>query len=174
MLKRNLKNWGSRFPGNDRMKIILLAIHNKKNVIGRNGAVPWHLPEDLKRFKALTTGHTVLMGRKTFESIGKPLPNRRNIIISHQTNRIEGIEIFSSIAEALSSCTSSEKVFVIGGGEIFRQTLSIADELKMTVVDNNEEGDTYFPEYQHLIGKDFTLFHEEEREQFVFRDFVRL
>ncbi len=156
------------------MKIILIAVHNQKNVIGRNGAVPWHLPEDLKRFKALTTGHTVLMGRKTFESIGKPLPDRRNIIISHRTNRIEGIEIFSSIKDALSSCLSSENVFVIGGGEIFRQTLSIADELKMTVVDNVEDGDTYFPEYQHLIGKEFNLFSEEERERFVFRDFVRL
>ncbi|MFZ4621592.1 MAG: dihydrofolate reductase [Bacteroidota bacterium] len=156
------------------MKIILLAAHNRTLVIGRNGATPWHLPEDLKRFKALTLGHTVLMGRKTFESIGKPLSGRRNIVLSHQPFSNEGTEVFTSFADAFSSCAESENVFVIGGGEIFRQALPLADELDLTIVDNREEGDTFFPEYEHLIGKEFRLNSEEKRDGFMFRLFSRI
>ncbi len=156
------------------MMITLIAAHNLKQVIGKNGAIPWHLPEDVKRFKELTIGNTVLMGRRTFDSIGKILPERRNIILSRHSASIEGAEIFSSIRRALDSCEPNEHVFIIGGSEIFTQTLSIADELKLTVVNTREEGDVYFPEYESLIGKEFRLVVEEEREGFTYRDLVRI
>lgn len=156
------------------MMISLIAAHNLQRVIGKNGAIPWHLPEDLKRFKELTIGNTVLMGRRTFESIGKILPERRNIILSRRSASIESAEIFSSIRHALDSCAPNEHVFIIGGGEVFEQTLSIADELKLTVVNTREEGDVYFPEYESLIGKEFRLVVEEEREGFTYRDLARI
>jgi dihydrofolate reductase len=156
------------------MMISLIAAHNLKRVIGKDGAIPWHLPEDLKRFKELTIGNTVLMGRRTFDSVGKILPERRNIILSRRSASIEGAEIFSSIGHALDSCVPNEHIFVIGGGEVFKQILSIADELKLTVVNTREEGDVYFPEYESLIGKEFQLVYEEEREGFTYRDLVRI
>lgn len=155
------------------MKVVLIAAHNRTLVIGRNGAVPWHLPEDLRRFKALTTGHTILMGRRTYDSIGRTLPGRRNIIISRQQLLLPDAEIFPGIPEALSSCTSDEILYVIGGGEIFRQMLAMADEMKLTVVENTEQGDTTFPEYDHLIGPVFRLTAEEKREGFTFKDYRR-
>jgi dihydrofolate reductase len=144
------------------MTLIIIAALNTKRVIGKNGKIPWHIPEDLKRFKALTAGHTVLMGRKTFESIGSPLPFRRNIVLSKNNSfRIPSdelhqnttVEIFHSIASALTATQPDEKVFVIGGGEIFRQTIDRADEILLTIVDNNETGEVTFPEYDHLIGR---------------------
>ena len=154
--------------------ITLIAAHNLQRVIGKNGAVPWHLPEDLKRFKELTIGKTVLMGRRTFESIGVPLPERRNLVISRRLTSIDGAEVFSSIESALTSCLPNEELFIIGGGEIFAQTLPLADELKLTVVRSSEEGDVYFPEYTSLIGSQFRMVHEEEREGFSYQDFRRM
>ncbi len=154
--------------------ITLIAAHNLNNVIGVNGSIPWYLPEDLKRFKALTIGNTVLMGRRTFESIGAPLPDRRNIIVSRRPHTINGAEVFSSIPAALASCRHAEHLFIIGGGEIFVQTIPIADELKLTVVLSHEKGDVFFPEYGGLIGKEFRLVNEDVRKGFVFKDLIRM
>lgn len=144
------------------MKLILIAALNRNRVIGRDGKTPWHLPEDLLRFKRITANHTVLMGRKTFESIGKPLPNRKNIVITRTKNlSLDSVEIFSSIPSAFSNLANEEKVFVIGGGEIFLQTIERADELKLTIVQNDEKGDTYFPPYEHLIGPVLSIVSEE-------------
>lgn len=148
------------------MKLIIIAAVNQKRVIGRNGKIPWHIPEDLKRFKELTTGHTVLMGRKTFESIGKVLPERRNVVVTSRS--LPDIEYYHSIEEALIKLKSEEKVFIIGGGEIFRQTLERADELLLTLIENQEEGDTLFPEYDQIIKQKFRLAEEEKKKGFSF------
>lgn len=146
------------------MSLIIIAAFNHNRVIGKNGKIPWHIPEDLKRFKALTTGHTVLMGRKTYESIGTPLPHRRNIIVTRNhaftsvtgaSDTIPPAEIFHSIDSALTAVHNDEKVFIIGGGEIFRQLIGKADELQLSIIDNTETGDVTFPEYEHLIGTSF-------------------
>jgi dihydrofolate reductase len=152
------------------MKLIIIAALNKKRVIGKDGKLPWHISEDLKRFKRLTLEHTVLMGRKSYESLGKPLGHRRNVVLT--STKIPGVETYSGIKDALAALKDQEKVFVIGGGEIFKQFLDKADELRLTLVDNDLDGDTYFPPYEHLIGTRFTLVHEEKHDGFIFQDFL--
>jgi dihydrofolate reductase len=123
---------------------IIVAI-SKNRVIGSDNSLIWSLPSDLKRFKELTTGHTVVMGRKTYESIGKPLPNRRNVIITRDENyRVDDCEIVNSIEEALLLCKND--CFIIGGGEIYKQTLPLAEKIYMTIIDEEFEGDTLFPD----------------------------
>lgn len=111
------------------------------------GTLPWHLPEDLKHFKETTHGHPILMGRKTWESLGRPLPNRRNMVISRQTNyTAAGAEVFTSLPAALSEIGNTP-AFVIGGAELYRQALPLAGELIITEVDLDAEGDTSFPPF---------------------------
>ena len=119
-------------------------------VIGNNNELIWKLSSDLKRFKELTTGHPVVMGRKTYESIGKPLPNRRNIIITRNSEyEVEGCETVSSLEEAL--LLTNNDCFIIGGGEIYKQSLEVADKIYLTLVHKDFEGDTTFPE----LGKEW-------------------
>jgi dihydrofolate reductase len=123
---------------------IIVAI-SKNKVIGKDNSLIWHLPADLKRFKEITAGNAVIMGRKTYESIGKPLPNRRNIIITRNENyEVEGCEVVNSLEEALLICY--ENCFIIGGAEIYKQSLPITDEIYLTEVDNVFDGDSFFPE----------------------------
>jgi dihydrofolate reductase len=154
------------------MKLILIAALSRNRVIGKNGNVPWHLPEDMKRFKQLTTGHTVLMGRRSYESIGKPLPDRRNVVLS--SHPVPGVETYTSINDALKALSTEPVIFIIGGGDVFRQTLALADALYLTLLDREVEGDTFFPEYEHLIGSRFRLAHQETREGFSFVDYERI
>ena len=128
------------------MAISLIVAAAENNAIGKDNALLWHLSADLKRFKALTTGHPVIMGRKTFESIGKPLPNRRNIVISHSRPVIEGCEVVASVDDALASVEAGEEVFVIGGGSIYRALWHVADRLYLNAVKKTVEGDTFIPE----------------------------
>lgn len=125
--------------------IKLIVAISKNRVIGDSNRLIWHLPSDLKRFKALTTGHTIVMGRKTYQSIGKALLNRRNIIITrnHEFEE-EGCEVVNSIEEALLLTNSD--CFIIGGGEIYKQTLDIANQIYLTQIDKEFDGDTTFPE----------------------------
>jgi len=153
------------------MKLILIAALNKKRVIGKEGAIPWHIPEDLQRFKKLTIHHTVLMGRKTFESIGQALPDRRNVVISSRA--VPGIETYPSPEAALEALHNEEKVFVIGGGEVFRHTIGKADEILLTIMDNDEDGDTFFPPYEELLRSKFILSTKTDQQLFQFLDFVR-
>jgi dihydrofolate reductase len=153
------------------MKLIILAAVARNRVIGRGGEVPWDIPEDMERFKQLTKGHTVLMGRKSYESLAKPLPDRRNVVLTSRA--IPGVETYPTIAEALQALENEEKVFVIGGGEIFAQLLDSADELHLTLVDQDVEGDTFFPPYEHLIGTVFRLVNRETHESFTYADYVR-
>jgi len=123
---------------------IIVAI-SKNRVIGDSNKLIWNLPSDLKRFKEITTGHPIVMGRKTYQSIGRPLPNRRNIIITRDEEyEVEGCEVVNSIEEAL--LLTGNDCFIIGGGEIYKQTLHIAEQIYMTIVDEEFLGDTQFPE----------------------------
>lgn len=154
------------------MKIIIIAALNNKRVIGKDGKVPWHVSEDLRRFKRLTLGHAVLMGRKSYDSLGKPLPGRRNVVLT--SRKIAGVETFASIDTALVALKDQEKVYVIGGGEIFKLFLERADEMCLTLIKNNIDGDTFFPRYDHLIGTRYRLVKEEKHEGFIFQDYSRI
>jgi dihydrofolate reductase len=131
------------------MKIAIIVAVAEKNVIGGENKLLWHLPADLKHFKELTTGHCIIMGRKTYESIGRPLPNRTNIVISRNADlKIEGCLVFSSLEEAIEAAEKIEtkdKIWIIGGGEIYKQAMNLADELYMTEVLIKVKGDTVFP-----------------------------
>ena len=154
------------------MKLAIIAAIARNRVIGKEGQLPWHIPEDLKRFKQLTSGHTVLMGRKTFDALGQPLPNRRNIVLSSAP--VKGVESCRTIPEALKKLENEGLVFVLGGGQIYSQLLEQVDYLYLTVIEKDYEGDTVFPEYEHLVGKIFKLFNDEPRDGFAFRDYERI
>jgi len=129
------------------VKISLIVAAATNNVIGRDGGLPWHLSEDLKRFKRITTGKPIIMGRLTHESIGKPLPDRRNIVISSREGlEIEGCEIVATPDAALALVADAEEVMIIGGGKVYEQVLPMADRIYMTRVDAIPDGDTFFPE----------------------------
>lgn len=135
---------------------IIVAI-SKNRAIGKDNKLLWKLSSDLKIFKKLTTGSSVVMGRKTYESVGKPLPKRRNIIISRDENyQIDGCEVVNSIDEAL--LLTGSDCFIIGGGEIYKQTLPLADKLYITEVDVEIEGDTFFPE----LSKDLAVIKSQQ------------
>lgn len=129
---------------------MIVAIALKNRVIGNQGKLPWNIPEDLKRFKALTSGHPIIMGRKTYESIGRPLPNRTNIIITRDSSySAPGVQIAMSLDEALTIAEKYDQneIFIIGGGEIFRLAMGIADRLYLTTIHGDIHGDTFFPDY---------------------------
>lgn len=127
------------------ISIIVAAAEN--NVIGGNNQLLWRLPNDMKWFKANTTGNTVIMGRKTYDSMGRALPNRRNIIISRNPDlKIEGCEVVAGLDEALQLVADEREVFIIGGGEIYKQAWNKADKLYLTRVHTQKEGDTVIPE----------------------------
>ncbi|HEY0244889.1 MAG TPA: dihydrofolate reductase [Mucilaginibacter sp.] len=126
---------------------IVVAI-SENHAIGKDNKLLWYLPNDLKHFKDITTGHTVIMGRKTYESVGKPLPNRRNIIITRQNMDIPGCEVVNSIEAALALCTDEAEVFIVGGAEIYRQSMKLTNRIYLTIVHKEFEGDSYFPEIE--------------------------
>ena len=144
------------------MILSIIVAMSENRVIGRDNRLPWHLPADLKRFKQLTTGHTVIMGRKTHESIGKPLPQRRNIIVTRNaTYRAEGAETASSLDSAIALAKHDEEIFIIGGAEIFREALRGADRLHLTLIHASIEGDVFFPE---VDWNEWMLVEDERRE----------
>ena len=145
---------GSREDNDIPVVLVLAAAEN--GVIGRGDALPWDLPDDLRHFKRTTLGRPIIMGRKTFESIGKPLPNRNNIIVSRDTNlHIEGCTIVHSLADI-----QEIDGFIIGGSNIYSQTLDIAEKLYITEVDGNFSGDAHFPEFNKTCWQ---LISEEKR-----------
>jgi len=140
---------------------VAVAAMARNRVIGREGTLPWHLPGDLKFFKKLTTGGTILMGRKTYESIGRPLPHRRNLVLSRSGKEVPGAEVFSTLDEVRQVVSSGERIFVIGGAEIYRLTLDLWDEVYLTLVKREVEGDTYLPEFEERFARPRRI-HEEE------------
>ncbi len=129
------------------MKLVIIAAVARHGVIGDQGRIPWHIRDDLQRFKRLTMGHPVIMGRKTYESIGKPLPGRRNLVLTRQTT-LPGVECFASLDAALNACRD-ETAFIIGGAAVYRKALPLADALYLTEVHREVAGDTKFPEFDH-------------------------
>jgi dihydrofolate reductase len=133
-------------PPGKRPRISLIVAMARNRVIGANGGLPWHLSSDLKRFKALTMGHHILMGRKTFESIGRVLPGRTSVVITRNPRwRAEGVVVASSLADALSKAAGDDEIFVIGGEQVFREALNIADRILLTEIGRDFDGDTHFP-----------------------------
>jgi len=126
---------------------IIAALANNR-VIGNRGQLPWHLPADLQFFKEKTLHKTIIMGRKTFDSIGKPLPKRRNIVISRAQNlSIPGAEVFSHLNDALKHCDLNAEIMICGGAEIYKMALPLADRMYLTWVNTEAQGDTFFPEF---------------------------
>lgn len=141
--------------------ISIIVAMARDRVIGGNNQLLWHISEDLRRFKALTMGCAIIMGRKTYESIGRALPGRKNIVLSSDKSlELQGCVVVESIAQALEKCEDSQEIFVIGGGQIYEQTLAMADKLYITYVDAAYQGDTLFPEI------DQNLWQETSREDF--------
>ncbi len=144
------------------MKISLIWAMANDRAIGKDNQLLWHLPDDLQRFKTITMGHPIIMGRKTFESIGRVLPGRQNIILTSQKEfHVDGADICSSPEDALSICADASDVFVIGGQAVYQYFLPKADRLYMTIVDGVYEADAYFPDF------DLSVFAEIEREEIV-------
>ena len=164
-------------------KISIIVAVTPERVIGKKGGgLLWHIPEDMRRFKELTTGHAVIMGRKTYETIGKSLPNRTNVIITRDLNyKAEGAIVAHSLEEALEKATLLDdrptrynEIFVMGGGEIYEQAIGLADKLYLTLVHKNFEGDVYFPDYSEFKKE---VFREEGESaggiKFTFLDLER-
>lgn len=123
---------------------------SQNKVIGKDNKIPWHIPEDMKYFREKTKGHAIIMGRKTFESIGKPLPNRTNIIVTRQKNyQADGCIVTHTIEEALTEGKKheQEEIFIAGGSEIYKESITSADRIYLTIIRKDFEGDTFFPDY---------------------------
>jgi dihydrofolate reductase len=132
------------------VKVSIIVAMTRDRVIGRGGGMPWHLPADLARFKSLTMGKPIIVGRKTFESIGRLLPGRRHIIVSRNPEfHVNGAEVVAGLDAALEAAASSDEAFVIGGVELFREALARADRIYMTLIHSRIEGDVYFPEFDN-------------------------
>src|SRR3970040_2404281 len=136
-------------------RVYLVAAVAKNGVIGAGGQLPWHLPEDLRHFKKLTLGHPVIMGRRTWESLGKPLPGRENIVISRRTGyEAPGASVAASLEAAIALCAGEPVAFVIGGAEIYAAALPLADGLVLTEIQEDYEGDTRFPDWDRAAWRE--------------------
>lgn len=160
------------------MLISIIVAASENGAIGKDNQLLWRLPEDLKRFKRLTLGHPMIMGRKTFESIGKPLPGRTSIVITRQTDfHHEGVIVAHSLEDAIKKAfeEENEETFIIGGGEIYRQAIALADKIYLTKVHTNIEGDTYFeiPDQNEWSEVDLTHHAADDKHHFSF-DFIDL
>ena len=158
--------------------IILIAAVAENNALGKNNDLLWHLPKDFKRFKEITSGHHIIMGRKTFESFPKPLPNRTHIIITRQKEYFcDGCIVVQDLEKAIAVCPKNEDIFVIGGGEIYSQSIHLADQLDITRVHHSFEADVYFPEIDpeiwELTSEVFNPKDEKHLYDFTFQTFVR-
>lgn len=162
------------------MVINIIAAVAKNNAIGYQNKLLYWLPDDLKRFKRLTTGHTIVMGRKTFESFPKgALPNRRNVVLTHDAKAaFKGAEVFHSLQDALNSCKPEEDIYIIGGASVYKEALPLASRLCLTEIDDTpEKADAYFPAVDKSIWKEVTCEAHQRDEKhpfdFVFADYER-
>lgn len=153
-------------------RISLIVAMAKNRVIGAENKIPWHLPNELKLFKSLTMGHHIVMGRKTYESIGRLLPGRTTVIVTRQRDfQVPGAIVKHSVKDALEACQRDEELFVIGGADLFRETLPIADRLYLTVVDAEPKGDTFMPELEMNAWRETSLqsFPADDRHAHAYR-----
>ena len=151
------------------MFISLIVAVAKNNVIGGDNKLLWHLPADLKHFKNVTLDHTVIMGRKTFDSIGKPLAGRRNIVVTRQEDfKAERCTVVNNLQQAVDLCKKEDEVFIIGGAEIFRQSLNAAEKIYITRIDATFEGDRFFPDLNLSEWKlvKYVKFHADEKNKY--------
>ncbi len=159
------------------MRINIIAAVAKNRAIGYQNKLIYWLPNDLKRFKALTTGHTIIMGRKTFESLPKgALPNRRNIVISRTITEIQGCDCYKSLDEALYNCSNDEDIYIIGGASIYNQAINKADRLCLTEInDSPANADTFFPQYDNwkVESKEEHQTDEKHKFEYAFVDYVK-
>ena len=156
------------------MKIILNAAMAKNRVIGKNNAIPWHIPGEQQRFKAMTMGHTLIMGRKTFESIGRALPGRKTIIITRNPGyQAKGCLVAQSLTAAIALCPETETIFIAGGGEIYREALPLAEAIYLTVLDREVDGDILFPEFDPQQFRKLSEERVEGPEPYTFTVFTR-
>ncbi|MGM0566631.1 MAG: dihydrofolate reductase [Bacteroidota bacterium] len=161
------------------VNISLIAAMDHKGLIGSNNDIPWYIPHDLKRFKRITSGHTVIMGRQTFESLPKPLPKRRNIVItSDRQYQKTGIEVVHSIEDAIRIADKKQENFVVGGSAIYEQFLPFANKLYLTFIKAVFEGDTYFPKVDFsnwkLVDEEAHQTDDEPPLQFVYKTYERI
>lgn len=134
-------------------EVCIIAAVSENRAIGKDNKLLWRIPEDLKQFKELTTGHPIIMGRKTFESIGRPLPDRLNIVItSDQSFKAHGCTVCHSLDEAIETAKSKDqdRIFIIGGGKVYEESIGLVDKLYLTLVEGEHEGDTFFPDYSNF------------------------
>jgi dihydrofolate reductase len=153
------------------MTLSLVVAASSNNVIGRDGGLPWHLPDDLRQFKRLTTGKAVIMGRSTYESIGRPLPDRRNIVMTRNADYVaDGCDVVSSVSEAIDAVEGAEEAMIIGGGQVYRDFLPLADRIYLTRVQAEVEGDTYFPEIDEATWRLVSSEHHgaDEKHRYAF------
>jgi dihydrofolate reductase len=153
------------------MPIILIAAMTKNRVIGKNNALPWNIPEELQHFRTKTLDSTVIMGRKTYDSIGRLMPKRHNIIISRSSPNIPGADVCPSLDEAIKKAkTYNKTIFIIGGAQIFKEALPIADKMYLSFIKKDYDGDTYFPEFDK---SEWTIEKREDHEEFEFIIYTR-
>ena len=159
------------------MRLALICAMAENRTIGKDNSLPWHLSEDLKYFRKVTTGHCIIMGRKTFQSFPKPLPNRVHLVITRNKDyHPEGAIIVHSMAEALEVAKNDNQAFIIGGGEIYKIGMEIADKIELTRVNGSFEADTFFPEISSenwkLASEEFHLKDEKHKFDFSYQTFV--
>lgn len=157
----------------------MVAAAAENNALGKNNDLLWHLPDDFKRFKQITSGHYIIMGRKTFESFPKPLPNRTHVIITRQKNyNPEGCIIVDSIEKAIEVCPKDQDIFIIGGGEIYNLAMNFADSIELTRVHENFEADTFFPEIDlkqwKLTSEEYHPKDEKHKFDFTYQTFIKI
>lgn len=156
------------------MKISLIAAMDKNRLIGVKNGLPWHLPADFKHFKQVTMGKPVVMGRKTFESIGRPLPGRTNVVVSRKGFQAEGVVSVENIEQALLAVADAEEIMIIGGANFYEQMISKADRMYLTYVDTECEGDAWFPEFDvsewQIIEEQ--QYHADEKNNYDFKVIV--
>lgn len=149
--------------------ITIIAAIADNNALGKDNQLIWHLPADLKRFKQVTLNHHIIMGRKTFESLGKPLPNRTSIIITRNKNyKVEGCIVVNSLDEALKVAEKDENPYILGGAEIYKQAIAIADKLDLTFVHDTFEADAFFPTIDTSIWKESSRQHFKADEKNIY------
>ncbi len=155
------------------MEKIIIAAMDEENAIGKNGEIPWHYPEDLKHFKEKTTNHSVLMGRKTYESLPedfRPLPNRENIVLTRSNPELdESVKVVNSLKEAYRKA-ESEKLFIAGGASVYEQTLEKAERMILTRIPGKHDGDTFFPDWN---DENWDLYSKREENNLVFEEVTR-
>ena len=153
------------------MHVIIIAAMTKRRVIGKNNTLPWNIPEELQHFRTATLNSTVIMGRKTYDSIGRLMPKRHNIIVSRSSLQIPGADVCASLNEAIKKAKAYNKtIFIIGGAQIFKEAIPIADKIYLSYIKKDYDGDTYFPEFDE---NKWIVEKKEDHQEFEFVVYVR-